>query len=293
MPRPSQRPADHGERPPAAATRAAARCRVAGRAGNGHRGERGAGPAEEQHRDTQEVAEAHQPSASAASTCTKPSTPSTTRSARSTIAAGPLVRAHSDLDRRLQGARRGERVQGVEGVEVGGVVAAVEGRPHAAALDQVAHRPALVERHRRANLQHLAAPVRGQAGRLRLLGDALEARERGVLVRHAAPVERRDRSLVLDAHAQLAQLRRVALGHEALDPPLPAREGRDQPRPLGARVEQLGAVGADVGDAARPPRAGAPRPRSGPRRRQRSGSAAPGGPAAARPPRARGPRRRV
>jgi len=52
--------------------------------------------------------------------------------------------------------------------------------------------------------------MRREALGLGLLRDALDAGARGVLVRHAAPVERDDRALVLDPHAQNAQVALVA-----------------------------------------------------------------------------------
>ena len=82
-----------------------------------------------------------------------------------------------------------------------------------------------------------------------LLGDRVDRRARGLLVGRAAPVERDDRPLVLEPHAQPPQLA-CRLAAELLHA---ARPGRQLGVELGldpAGPQQLGAVRAEVGDRA-------------------------------------------
>ena len=181
-----------------------------------------------------------------------------------------LVGADADAERGRERALVAQRAQRGERVQVGEVVADVERRVDVRlAGEQAPDAAALVERDRRADLEHLAAPVRPEALRpppARSI--SITACLGGRLVRRAAPVERRDDLLVLLADAQAPQL----VGHRArgelLDPPRPGGDlgvvldlGR-------AAAQDLAAVVAHVGD--RPQRRrSAGRWRPGARRRRR------------------------
>ena len=139
-----------------------------------------------------------------------------------------LVRAHADAQRRAQAAVGHEAAQPREGVEVRPVVPDVDPRVEAGVGEQMLDAAALVEAHGRADLEHLAAPVGDQPGRLGPLGDRAHRELGGVLVRRAAPVEGGDDVLVLAPHAQAAQ--RLVLqgaGREVAD------ALRPRPRPRG------------------------------------------------------------
>ena len=131
-----------------------------------------------------------------------------------------------------QRAQRGERV------EVGRVVADVGGGVERGLLDQAAHAAALVELHRRAHLEDLAAPVDDEAGRPRpARGDLAD----GGLGAPPRPARRAsgsaDHVLVLGPDPQAAQL--VA--------PRPVGELADARRPLRD-------LGVELGAPSRPPR---------------------------------------
>src|SRR3954447_12906279 len=81
---------------------------------------------------------------------------------------GPLVRADADAHAGVELAVGQQPVERVPGVEVGGVVAAEERGPDARAGAQLLDRLTLVDRHGRADLHHLAAPVGDEAGGLAL-----------------------------------------------------------------------------------------------------------------------------
>ena len=116
----------------------------------------------------------------------------------------------------------------------------------ACALDEVRDGRSLVCGDRRPDLQHQAPPVREQALRLRGLGHALERGVGGVLVGGAAVVKRPDRVLVLEPHAQRAQLGRESRlrRRRARAPARSRAAGRAGFR--GARLQHLEAVVADV-----------------------------------------------
>ena len=71
-----------------------------------------------------------------------------------------------------------------------------------------------------------------------------------LLVGHVAPVQRRDRLLVLEPHAQLAQRLGVVLAGEVLHPPRPGLELAVHLRRDRARAQDLRPVRAEVGDRA-------------------------------------------
>ena len=215
-----------------------------------------------------------------------PSMPSTTRSACSTISGGPSSERTPTRDGvrparpRRQLGERGERVQ------VGHVVAGVERGPHRRPLAAArARRGPCPIGDRRPDLEHLAAPVRPQPLRLRLARRAARTRACArVLVRRAAPVEGHDRALVLDPHAQRAQLRRVALRDESLH--LAARSARSPAATRGSAAPARAARRrASPRTRCRPRRrAAGRRPPSAPRCTPRRRSAATAAPAAATSP---------
>src|SRR5579875_1642499 len=99
-----------------------------------------------------------------------------------------------------------ERAQAAERIQVGAVVAYVQRRGQIRAAQQRGDPESLAERHRRAYLEHLAPPVHGEALLLRLACELAHRLLGEALVGGAAPVEGRDRGLVLAAHAHALQL---------------------------------------------------------------------------------------
>ena len=138
----------------------------------------------------------------------------------------------------------------MKGVEIGAVVPNVQRRAGVGSAPQRRDAEALVERDRRAHLEHLASPVNGEALVLRARGDLRDGRGSGLLVGRAAPMESRDRVLVLTAHAQPLALGRQRARREIAHAGRPlAQLGHD----LGSArsgAQQLAAVTADVGDRA-------------------------------------------
>ena len=159
-----------------------------------------------------------------------------------------LLRGDADAQRGGQPAAGALPAQRGERVEVGEVVAAEQRPGRAGALDQRGGDGSLVDARSRAQLEHLAAGVRMEAGR-RGLGAELERAGLGRrLVGRAAPVERLNRALVLDPKPELGELERRQLADEC-----PRRAGGVADRRVVAdralaRLEQLEAVVAGVGD---------------------------------------------
>ena len=120
----------------------------------------------------------------------------------------------------------------------------------------------LVHPHRRPNLEHLASPVRAQAGRLRLGRERVDRRSRRLLVRGSAPVKRDDRALVLEPDPPAPQIRGVRLAPELMDPPDPVLDARIEHRLGPPGPQQLGSVRAQIRD--RPDRDHRPRLRGAP-----------------------------
>ena len=143
-----------------AASRAQHVVAVAVGADDGHGGQRGRRPGAQQHRHAQELAEAHQ---SASSTAVTPVDAVDGEVGALDDRRRPLVGPDADADGGVQQPLGLHGPERLEGVEVGGVVARVQGGRRAGALAQRAHRLALVDRHGRADLQHLAPPVGGAA----------------------------------------------------------------------------------------------------------------------------------
>ena len=115
----------------------------------------------------------------------------------------PLGRADGDLDRGL-----------AERVQVGAVVSHVHQVRDPLAAAQPSHRRSLVDRHRRAHLQHHPAEAPGQAGAIELGHDlGLQIAQRVVGPRRSPVVHREGDALVLDAAAQLRQ-QAVVLHHQ-------------------------------------------------------------------------------
>src|SRR3954451_12940564 len=84
-------------------------------------------------------------------------------------------------------------------------------------------------------LDPLAPPVGVEAGLLGGLGDLADGGLGLLLVGHVAPVQARDRLLVLEGHAQPPQVLGVVLAREVLHAPRPSLElavhlGRDRTR---------------------------------------------------------------
>ena len=185
--------------------------------------------------------------------------PSTTSRACSTISCGPSSERTPTVTASSSSPASTSSVEHAEGVEVGHVVARVQRDAHRRPLEQLPDGPVLADRHRRPDLEHLAPPVGPQPLRHRLGGDPLHQGASGVLVGCPAPVEGHDRALVLDPHAQRAQLRGVALARERLDLRQEAGEVRHHARLRAVRLEQLRAVEAGVLDPAhahQPPHVG-------------------------------------
>ena len=88
-----------------------------------------------------------------------PSGPSTSTSAACSSSGGVSSERTPTQTARAELALLDERVQPVEGVDVGAVVADVERGGEVAPAEQAAHAAALVDRDRRADLEHLAPPV--------------------------------------------------------------------------------------------------------------------------------------
>ena len=207
-----------------------------------------------------------------------PSTPSTTRSARSTIAGGPSSERTPTAPRR-RGALLDERVERVEGVEVGDVVAAEQRARAPAQLDQSrTARPLSNSTGGRSSSTLRPQCVARPAPRPRRRSPR-RAAVGGLLVGRPAPVQRGDRPLVLDAHAQPAQVGRSRSATNAFTRPsqlLNASFVRGWPRR--ARAARRRATRRRRCRRRRP--AGAPRPPSGRRCSRRSRSGARAGPAA-------------
>ena len=179
-----------------------------------------------------------------------PSVPSTMMSASRASSERTLLGPHADPHGGPEAIALDELGEAAERVEVGGVVADVERDGEVAVAQQVDDPGALVDPHRRPDLEHLAAPVGGEARPLGGRRDVLDRRLRLLLVGHAAPVQRRDRLLVLQPHAQLAQILGEVLVGEVLDAARPRLQlavelGGDR-----ARHQHLRAVRAQVGDRA-------------------------------------------
>ena len=156
--------------------------------------------------------------------------------------------------------------QAAEGVEVGAVVAGVDRGAHVALGDQRGHRGVLAAAAVGAQLEHLAAPARFEAGATGVGRDLAGAQLGGLLVLGAAPVQRLDRPLVLDPQSRRRARRRRE----------PARKSAAAP---------VASLQRGVEARRRPRRAAAARGRGCPRRRSRRSRPACG-------PRRRGARRR-
>ena len=113
-------------------------------------------------------------------------------SAASRSSGGPFRRGHRHADAELQ------RLDGVEGVEVGRVVARVERALEPALAEQVGDRRPLVRSDRRPQLQHLPSEARHEALVPGARRRRLEHRERLCLVLGAPVVERDRQRLALD-----------------------------------------------------------------------------------------------
>src|SRR5262249_28327275 len=103
-----------------------------------------------------------------------------------------LVRRDRDPDPHF------EAVERTEGVDVGRVVARVEGPSQARLAEQLRDRGSLVRLDGRTDFEHLPPEARLEAGRACALGDVLEVLERRLLVLGLAVVERDRQALVLD-----------------------------------------------------------------------------------------------
>src|SRR3954469_3657752 len=117
-----------------------------------------------------------------------------------------LVGAHPDAQGVPQPAALHELPERAKGIEIRRVVAHVERVGEVEVAQEGEDPGALVDPDGRPDLEHLAAPVGLEARALRPLRDRLDRLLRALLVGHAAPVQRGDRLLVLQAHAQAAQL---------------------------------------------------------------------------------------
>ena len=251
------------------------------------RREHGARPSEEQHRHAKEVREPH--TTSAASTSLKPGTPSTTTSARSTIARGPSFERTPTQTAASSSPSLDERLEGVEGVQVGHVVTTVEGGAHVVGAPRGASPPAPCRsarvggspapcgpsgcrsRRSRASWRHVLQPLLG----------------RGV-VGHVAPVEGLDRPLVLDPDPQELEVAvLLALLHEVAHPALPAHEGFEELRAARIPARAARPRGSPRRRCRPRPRGGAPPWPSAPRRTRRCRSCGRACSAAPRRPRAR------
>ena len=229
--------------------------------------ERGGRAAEEQHRHAQEVAEPH-------AACQRREHLGEARDPVDDEVGAlddrgrTLVRAHAHAERALELA-----LPSTSAVSASKASRSVASSPPNSAVrapercDQVAHRLALVDRDRRPDLEHLAAPVDREAGGLGLRGDALQTRC-ARLSSSGAPRQWKATIGPLSSirTRSAAQVGRVALGGELFTFP---------PRLSNAGVT-LGVVGRRPARAARRrasrrrrsrrrPRGGARRPPSGPR----------------------------
>ena len=129
-------------------------------------------------------------------------------SAASSSAGGVSSEATPTRSAVFERAHLDELAEAAEGVDVRGVVADVERGGELGVAQQRDDPGALVDADGRADLEHLATPVRVEARLLGRLGDLADGGLGLLLVGHLAPVQRRDRLLVLEAHAQAAQVRR-------------------------------------------------------------------------------------
>ena len=183
------------------------------------------------------------------------------RSASATISAGPSGERDADLQRRLQASRGPEPVERPEGIEIGAIVAGVEGRRRVRPEQQGFGRGTLVDADRRSQLQDLAAAMGDQLAALGGPGDVLGQAFGRELVRGAAPVQGDDRTLVLEPQPGPFQLGRIERAGEYPGRPRQSAQLRRGARLGRVRQQQLEAVVADVGqllDADDPPRHGRP-----------------------------------
>ena len=255
--RPSQMPDDPGDHPPARDDRHDERVAVACQRSERHGRKRGGGARAEQHRRPQELGEPHLSGSTVASTyvCDQqreqllhPGGPVDDHVGLLGDLRRPLVGADADADRAGDAALLLELGQRPKRVDVGRVVADVHDHVDVDALQERDDPGALVHLHRRANLEHLASPVRAQPRRLGLGRERVDCRPRGFLVGRAAPVERDDRALVLEPHPPPPQIRCVGFASELVDPPDPVLDARVEHRLGPSGPQQLGPMGPQIRD---------------------------------------------
>src|ERR1700733_9845720 len=157
-----------------------------------------------------------------------------------------LIGANSDPDGAGDTALIGQPHKCMERVEVGDVVADVERDVDVRVGQESLDPGTLVDPDRRPDLEHLAPPVGPQTGRLRSRRDRVDRRACGLLVGSATPVEGDDRALVLQAHAKAAQIRRVGLASELVDPLGPIFKLLVDDRLGPARTQDFNAVRAEI-----------------------------------------------
>ena len=165
----------------------------------GDRPQHGRLGAGEEDGDAQQVGVGHPCySASHSRIASQPSGPSTIRSDSSAQLRRRLRRDDADADRRLQLALLAQLAQAAEGVEVGAVVAGVDGGARAVAGEQRGDRGVLAAAADRPQLQHLAAPARFEPGLPAATAISWARASARPLVLGAAPVQGLDRPLVLE-----------------------------------------------------------------------------------------------
>ena len=231
----------------------------------------------DQDRRAQEVGEPHRHSAikQRQQLAARPSVPSTTTSASSVIADGP------SSERTPTRIARSSRPSSPSRASARNASRSVASSPTYSATSTSASSSkagdpgALVDPHRRADLEHLAAPVGAQSGRLGARRDRVD-RRRAPPPRPArrASGTRRSRPCPRAGRGSRRSSARVGLAPELVDPPGPVLELGSSTGfgPPGA--QQLGAVRSEVGD--RPDRDHRPRLRRPPAADARDDAVAPG-----------------
>ena len=243
--RPSHRPASTATHHQTAATYTSVFVSARVAPDDGDDGEHRRGPAVDQHGHPQEVAEPHEASSSA-STCCMPAMPSTTRPRLlDDLGAGPRRSARPRSRRRPARRTRPARPERANASRSVTSSPAYSATPTGDPLQELADGAVLADRHRRPDLQHLAAPVRPQALRHRLGGDPL-ARARGRPPRRARRASGSSRSGPCPRSARAARAARACRARaRTRGPPGRKRAKSGMTRaslPLG--LEQLGAVQA-------------------------------------------------